>query len=313
MERGKVDQALVGVLDLDPVLGDLVDRPREGARLAVDLARGLGERRGRNAAAVAADPAFELLLAGQRLDVCAAVGDHALDERTHLGERRIRLLGCEVAHRCNPMRGMELEAATIDAFGTLITLADPVEALRNALAAREVKRTEEEVRRAFEAEVAYYVPRSHEGRDDASLAVLRRDCARVFLEAARAELDDREFTAAFLGSLVFAELPGAASACRSLSAAGLRLAVVSNWDIGLHDHLARLGLDNLADVVVTSAEAGAPKPASAVFELALARLDVPASRAVHIGDAATDEEGARAAGMRFEHAPLADAARRILA
>ena len=211
------------------------------------------------------------------------------------------------------MRGMELEAATIDAFGTLITLADPVEALRNALAAREVKRTEEEVRRAFEAEVAYYVPRSHEGRDDASLAVLRRDCARVFLEAARAELDDREFTAAFLGSLVFAELPGAASACRSLSAAGLRLAVVSNWDIGLHDHLARLGLDNLADVVVTSAEAGAPKPAPAVFELALARLGVPAPRAVHIGDAAADEEGARAAGMRFEHAPLADAARRILA
>ena len=111
----------------------------------------------------------------------------------------------------------------------------------------------------------------------------------------------------------FEELPGAAAACRSLAEAGLRLAVVSNWDIGLHEHLGRLGLDALVDVVVTSAEAGAPKPAPALFELALARLGVSPAQGVHIGDAPADQEGARAAGMRFEPAPLADAARRILA
>ncbi|HWX09791.1 MAG TPA: HAD family hydrolase, partial [Gaiellaceae bacterium] len=155
---------------------------------------------------------------------------------------------------------MELDAVTIDAFGTLITLADPVEALRAALATRAVVRTDAEVRRAFAAEVAYYVPRSHEGRDEATLALLRRDCARVFLDAAGAELDEGEFTAAFLGSLVFEVVPGAAEACRSLAAAGLRLAVVSNWDIGLAEHLAVLGLDTLAETVVTSGEAGAPKP-----------------------------------------------------
>jgi HAD superfamily hydrolase (TIGR01509 family) len=211
------------------------------------------------------------------------------------------------------MRGMELDAVTIDAFGTLITLADPVEALRAALATRAVVRTDAEVRRAFAAEVAYYVPRSHEGRDEATLALLRRDCARVFLDAAGAELDEGEFTAAFLGSLVFEVVPGAAEACRSLAAAGLRLAVVSNWDIGLAEHLAVLGLDTLAETVVTSGEAGAPKPAPDVFELALAQLRATPERAVHIGDAPADEEGARAAGMRFEPAPLADAARRILA
>jgi len=208
---------------------------------------------------------------------------------------------------------MELDAVTIDAFGTLITLADPVGPLRAALAARGVARTDDEVRRAFAAEVAYYVPRSHEGRDEATLALLRRDCARVFLDAADAELDEGEFTGAFVGSLVFEAVPGAEEACRSLAEAGLRLAVVSNWDVGLAEHLAGLGLDTLVETVVTSAEAGAPKPAPAVFKLALARLGATPARAVHVGDAPADEEGARAAGMRFEPAPFADAARKILA
>lgn len=211
------------------------------------------------------------------------------------------------------MRAVKLEAVTIDAFGTLLALRDPVSALQDALAVRGVERAEEEVRRAFEAEVAYYMARSHEGRDEATLARLRRDCARVFLDAASAGLDAAAFTAVFLDALVFEELPGAAAACRSLADAGLRLAVVSNWDIGLHEHLGRLGLDTIVDVVVTSAEAGAPKPAPAVFELALERLGASPARAVHIGDAPADEDGAAAAGMHFESAPLADAARRILA
>jgi FMN phosphatase YigB (HAD superfamily) len=208
---------------------------------------------------------------------------------------------------------VELEAVTIDAYGTLVALRDPVPALREALAARGVARDEAEVRRAFEAEAAYYVERSHEGRDEATLALLRRDCAGVFLVAAHAELDPKEFAPAFVGALAFEDGPGARLAVRSLAEAGLRLAVVSNWDVALHEHLATLALDGLLDTVVTSAEAGAPKPAPAVFELALARLGVEPSRAVHVGDSDADAEGAHAAGMRFEPAPLADAARRILA
>ena len=207
---------------------------------------------------------------------------------------------------------MELEAVTIDAYGTLVTLRDPVPELRAALKSRGILRSSDDVQRAFAAEVAFYVARSHEGRDEATLALLRRDCARVFLEALGAELDAEDFVTAFVSALTFAELPGARDACLELAAAGLRLAVVSNWDVGLHDHLAALGLHAVVDVVVTSAEAGAPKPAPAVFELALARLGVDAARAVHIGDAAADEEGATAAGLQFEPAPLADAVRRIL-
>jgi putative hydrolase of the HAD superfamily len=208
---------------------------------------------------------------------------------------------------------MTVEAVTIDAYGTLVTLRDPVPSLQEALAARGVERGVGDVEEAFRAEVAYYVPRSHEGRDDATLALLRRDCARVFLEAAGADLAPEEFAPAFVEALVFEAVAGATDACRALAEAGLRLAVVSNWDVGLHDQLARLGLTAIIGEVVTSAEAGAPKPDPAVFRLALSRLGVTPGSAVHVGDAPADEEGARAAGVRFEPAPLADAARRILA
>jgi putative hydrolase of the HAD superfamily len=208
---------------------------------------------------------------------------------------------------------VDVEAVTIDAFGTLVALRDPVPALQRALGDRGVARDEDEVRAAFRAEVEFYVERSHEGRDEATLALLRRDCAGIFLAAARADLDPGEFAPAFVDSLEFETLPGAANACRALAAGGLRLAVVSNWDVGLLERLHALGLAELVDAVVTSAEAGAPKPAPNIFELALARLGATAERTVHVGDSDADAEGAHAAGLRFEPAPLADAASRILA
>jgi HAD superfamily hydrolase (TIGR01549 family) len=60
--------------------------------------------------------------------------------------------------------------------------------------------------------------------------------------------------------------------------------------------------------VVTSAEAGVAKPDARIFLEALARLRVAPERALHVGDhAESDEQGARAAGMQFTFAPLADA------
>src|SRR5947208_8157625 len=180
---------------------------------------------------------------------------------------------------------MKLEAVTIDAYGTLVALRDPVLSLRGALAARGIERSDDEVGRAFGAEVAYYVPRSHEGRDEATLALLRRDCAAVFLRAAGAEtLDPDAFP--FVAALEFELLPGAYDASCTLQLAGLGVAVVSNWDIGLHEYLSGLGIDL---PVITSADAGAPKPDPAVFELALSRLGVSdPARAVHIGDSDSD-------------------------
>lgn len=208
---------------------------------------------------------------------------------------------------------MNVEAVTIDAYGTLVTLRDPVPALHAALQARGVVRSEQEVADAFAVEVEHYVARSHEGRDATTLACLRRDCAAVFLSAARTPIDPDTFVADFIASLRFREIAGAASACRRLAASGLRLAVVSNWDIGLHEHLAALGLDRLVDLVITSAEAGVAKPDPGIWELVLARLGIAAAGTVHVGDSVEDADGALAAGIRFEPAPLAEACDRILA
>jgi len=200
------------------------------------------------------------------------------------------------------MRPAELDAVTIDAYGTLVGLADPVPALTAGLRALGVERDAAAVERAFAKEVAYYRERSHEGRDDATLYALRRECVAVILSELGSDLDPAAFVDGFVSALRFEVLPGAREAVERLRRLGLALAVVSNWDVALHKHLAAVGLDGLT--VVTSAEAGAPKPDPAVFLQALERLGVRPERALHVGDSEADEEGALATGMHFAPAPL---------
>jgi HAD superfamily hydrolase (TIGR01509 family) len=206
----------------------------------------------------------------------------------------------------------DLDAVTIDAYGTLVTLRrDPADALRQALRKRGMERTHGEVAAAFAVEARYYRDRSHEGADEASLALLRRDCAAVFLDALGAGIDPEEFARPYVEALEFEPMPGAVDAVLALEQLGLELAVVSNWDVALHEYLEELGLADHFATVVTSAEAGAPKPDPRIFELALERLRVRPERALHVGDSPADEEGARAAGMAFAPAPLADVPARL--
>jgi HAD superfamily hydrolase (TIGR01509 family) len=205
----------------------------------------------------------------------------------------------------------QLDAVTVDSYGTLLRLDDPVDALRTALAERGVERDAEAVRAAFHAEASYYRPRSLLGRDPESLAALRRECVEVFLAVAGAELDAAAFVPAFLGAIVFRAIDGAETALDQLRAAGLALVCVANWDVGLHEHLRLLGLHERFAVVVTSAEAGVEKPDPAIFHHALGLAGVPPQRALHIGNENADREGARAAGLAFEPDPLATLPRRL--
>ncbi|HEY7603347.1 MAG TPA: HAD-IA family hydrolase [Gaiellaceae bacterium] len=205
------------------------------------------------------------------------------------------------------MRFADLDAITVDGYGTLLRLLDPVPSLVGSLARRGIEHDPELVRSAFAAEVAYYRPEAVRGRDAESLARLRCDCAGVFLRAAGVELEPEAFVDDFMASIRFESIPGALEALESLQHRGLELAVVSNWDIGLPEHLERIGADRLFSAIVTSAEAGAAKPDPAVFRLALERLRVEPGRALHVGDEPEDEQGAAAVGMRFAPAPLATA------
>jgi putative hydrolase of the HAD superfamily len=205
------------------------------------------------------------------------------------------------------MRFADLDAVTVDGYGTLLTLTGPVAELRTTLARHGIERTDAEVAAAFASEAAYYRPRAHLGRDAVSLAQLRLECTAVFLAALDAPLDAAGFAGEFVAALEFEPVPGAVETLTALRDRGLGLAVVANWDCALPEHLARLALDRHFSTVVTSAEAGAPKPDPAPFRLALERLGVDAARAVHVGDEEVDELGAAAAGMRFAPAPLASA------
>jgi putative hydrolase of the HAD superfamily len=205
------------------------------------------------------------------------------------------------------IRAAALDAVTIDAFGTLVQLVDPVPALDAALRRRGIEREPELIRAAFEEEGRYYRPRSLRGRDAASLAQLRDECAAVFLRAVEADGD--AFGAEYAAALEFEPLPGVVDAIARLRALGLSLAVVANWDHDLHRILPEIGI--AIDVVVTSADAGVAKPDPQIFRAALERLGVPPDRALHVGDSPADEEGARATGMAFLPAPLPDAVRAL--
>jgi len=205
----------------------------------------------------------------------------------------------------------EIDAVTVDAFGTLLTFEDPAARLQAALAERGLERPLDDVRAAFKAEASYYRARSLRGRDGESLAALRHECVAVFLDSAGAPLDPADFVEAFIDAIVFHLVNGAEEALDTLRSAGLSLACVANWDVSLFAHLRRLGVDDRFEVVLTSAEARSEKPDSRIFLAALEQLGIAPARALHVGDDEVDRTGAQAAGLQFEPVPLATLPRRL--
>jgi HAD superfamily hydrolase (TIGR01509 family) len=197
----------------------------------------------------------------------------------------------------------ELDGVTIDAYGTLVTLIDPVPALTAALAERGVVREHETVVHGFRTEVAHYTQHSAEGHDEPGLAALQRDCAQVFLDAVGAELPAAEFAPVYAAAMHFEPIPGALRALERLRSLGLELAVVANWDLTLQRMLDEVGISRQLGTVVHAAG----KPAADGLFRALERMNVTPERALHIGDDEVDERAARAAGVQFAPAPLADA------
>jgi putative hydrolase of the HAD superfamily len=88
-------------------------------------------------------------------------------------------------------------------------------------------------------------------------------------------------------------------ALETLSARGLKLGIISNWDERLIPLLRKLGLAQRFETIVVSCEIAASKPSPLIFREAAQRLSVPPASILHVGDSPdADAAGAIAAGLQ---------------
>ncbi len=187
----------------------------------------------------------------------------------------------------------ETRAVLLDALGTLVDLEPPWVPL-----AAELEIDPADVAPAVKAEMDFYKEHSHEGRDDESLAALRSRCAEILSW----ELDREVSVATMMDSIRFRAFEDARPMLDELRGAGMRLVCVSNWDVSLPGVLAKCGLDDAIDGVVTSAGSGVRKPDPAIFKAALDLAGCGADEAIHVGDTVEEDvAGAGAAGIRALH------------
>ncbi len=96
---------------------------------------------------------------------------------------------------------------------------------------------------------------------------------------------------------LFEDVP---TALDRLSALGISMALVANWDSKLSSLVERLGIRKFFSTIVASQEAGVEKPNPAIFRLALERLSLSVSTQtiLYVGNEyRADVLGARTAGL----------------
>jgi putative hydrolase of the HAD superfamily len=102
------------------------------------------------------------------------------------------------------------------------------------------------------------------------------------------------------------QFPDVASCLSTLRSDGITVAVCSNWGWDLADDLARAGLSELVDIVVSSAQAGYRKPNENIYRTVLEAAGIPAGDAMFVGDnLQADVRGPQRAGI---HSVLLDRA-----
>lgn len=106
----------------------------------------------------------------------------------------------------------------------------------------------------------------------------------------------------FAGSEPWDIYPEVIEVLEALQQKDLKMVVISNWDDRLPELLEELELAGYFETIVFSAGVGVEKPFPAIFQRALAALELPAEQVVHIGDRVKEDvEGARGVGMQSIH------------
>lgn len=201
----------------------------------------------------------------------------------------------------------------LDATGTLFHLQGSLgrlyaERARNhGLSAREglAELLEQRFHRAFGA-----MPRpAYRAGDRMHNDRLDRDWWRILVQRVCAGLGPMDLEgffedvyARFADAAVWQVYPEVPEALAVLRRAGLKLAIVSNFDARLTNICAGLDLLPAVDRVLIAAEAGAAKPDAEIFHSAIRRFGVRPAQALHVGDSwVEDTEGALAAGLAAVH------------
>lgn len=123
--------------------------------------------------------------------------------------------------------------------------------------------------------------------------------AELGVDPARAPEVVAEGDRLLLSTELFEPFPDAVPFLTEARRRGVRLAVVSNWDVSLPRVLAAHGLDRLVDDVYASLVVGAEKPDPTMLRLAMEAAGVGQDETLHVGDDPTDDLGAAAnAGVR---------------
>ena len=140
-----------------------------------------------------------------------------------------------------------------------------------------------------------------EATAEASFERIKQFDAAVLASLGHPDLPDavfRRVEAAFLERSAWYVYPDVVPAIEGLAAAGLRMAIISNWLWGGHELLHSLELARHFEALVISARVGYNKPHPQIFEHALAALEVAPVDALHVGDSyQADVVGARGVGI----------------
>ncbi len=196
-----------------------------------------------------------------------------------------------------------IKALFVDAGKTLFTERSPRAAIYAQIAhefggSDDAASTQESMSRAFEE-----LPKLIDGSFRFSLDWFRSFNARVFEEQGVAQVNwgraHERAVAVFVDPAtyrLFDEVPGFLKEVRER---GLQIGIVSNWSERLPLLCQGLGIDDLVDFIVASADIRCEKPEKKCFLRALFRAGVRDDETVHVGDSlGRDVKGALDAGLR---------------
>lgn len=254
------------------------------------------------------------------LTACAACGAGAVDESADAGSgglprfvppmvghagrcgRDLYNRGC-ITRRCgnrNPCTASTgvpemFDLILFDLDGTLIDSVGAIAAATNAVL----------VKRGFLAASVHQVRNwvGYGARETLVRALAHasgREREAVRASGAELEAAQADFAAAYDGDDAATQraFPGAVDALRTLKAAGVKLALVTNKEQALTCRVLPLcGLDGLFDPVVAGDTLPKRKPDPFPVYYCLEKLGVPVARALFVGDSPVDVATAKAAGV----------------